>query len=244
MRDTASANQDQIRAFFNHWHIYRTIIRENYMQHREIAAALRQVLQSRYAERSFAVLDLGCGDAHLSTEVLQGLPLAYYCGVDLSDMALRYAQENLHAISCEKNFLQDDLAHAISHAPRQFEVILAGFSLHHLSYEAKAAFFRACANALKPDGIFLLYDVVNRENETRQAYLERQWQTYSQWAQLTPEQLSMVKEHVFEKDYPESFDTLTRLARSNGFREVQALYGDARDLYQAGCFYLMNGDGL
>ncbi|MGR8932879.1 MAG: class I SAM-dependent DNA methyltransferase [Gammaproteobacteria bacterium] len=237
MNDTATTHQQQIREFFNQWHIYQTIIRENYMQHREMAESLREVLQERYAERAFAVLDLGCGDAHLSAKVLQGLPVAYYCGVDLSDRALQYAEQNMQPIPCEKNFTVDDLAHAIAHAPRRYDAIIAGYSLHHLSYEAKEAFFHACADALKADGIFLLYDVISRENEARQAYLERKWQAYSQWTQLTPEQLLRVKQHVFEKDYPESFATLTQMARSNGFQRVEALYSDSRQLFQAGCFY-------
>jgi hypothetical protein len=35
----------------------------NYMHHAEFSAHIEQVLRSRFANRPFSILDLGCGDA-------------------------------------------------------------------------------------------------------------------------------------------------------------------------------------
>ncbi|MBL8252822.1 MAG: hypothetical protein JNJ76_04380 [Candidatus Competibacter sp.] len=60
-------NEATIKEFFDAWAIYDQVLDHNYMFHREIYQDVGRVIARRYAERPFAVLDLGCGSArHLA----------------------------------------------------------------------------------------------------------------------------------------------------------------------------------
>jgi len=82
-------------SFFDAWDTYQKVVTCDYMFHREIGAALNQLLRAHFGGRPFSILDLGCGDAATLTPLLEGLALQRYKGVDLSETALVLAAENL-----------------------------------------------------------------------------------------------------------------------------------------------------
>jgi methylase of polypeptide subunit release factors len=81
-------NNNQVRAYFDRWHVYQVVIEPDYMAHRGIHDALRESLRSKNIE-SFSILDLGCGDGSLLTKTLDGFPVSKYIGGDLSALALK-----------------------------------------------------------------------------------------------------------------------------------------------------------
>jgi len=79
----------EVREFFNAWAIYRKVLANNYMHHREIYQAVTELLAEQWETRPFKLLDLGCGDASFLAQALQGRAIQHYTGFDLSDPALR-----------------------------------------------------------------------------------------------------------------------------------------------------------
>jgi ubiquinone/menaquinone biosynthesis C-methylase UbiE len=192
--------------FFNRqWNIYQKVLNNNYMGHREIYAVLHELLVSR-SEKPFKMLELGCGDASFTTQALVDTSIAFYQGIDLSEVALGIARQNLEAIALENALIQGDLANFDNELPlQQFDVIMTSFALHHLDLVHKDGVFGSISNYLKPDGIFILIDVVRQQNEEREAYIRRYLDDVEQrWTQITPEDYIMVEGHISASDFPET----------------------------------------
>lgn len=94
------------------------------------------------------VLDLGCGC---------GIPvakrLASTCeviGVDISEVQIERARK----LVPEANFICSDMS-ALAFAPRQFDAVVAFYSIIHVPLEEQPELFRKIAGWLKPGGLFM-----------------------------------------------------------------------------------------
>jgi ubiquinone/menaquinone biosynthesis C-methylase UbiE len=242
MSEHPSANPELLvepQEFFNQqWNIYQKVLNNNYMGHREIYAVLHELLVKR-SEKPFKMLELGCGDASFTTQALVDTNIAFYQGIDLSEVALEIARQNLEAIALENALIKGDLANfATELSLQQFDVIMTSFALHHLDLDHKDAVFGSISNYLKSDGIFILIDVVRQEKEEREAYIRRYLNDVEQrWTQITPEEYLMVEGHISASDFPETQKTFKELATKHHFSQVECLYRDRLDTTQLLCFY-------
>ena len=218
---------DEIQAFFDGWQIYQTVIAEDYMNHRAIHAAVRGLLEAE--EAPFALLDLGSGDASQLALGLHGLPVRQCTAVDLSPHALKLAQQNLEAAgNFSVEVVHDDLLHFVQTTSlRNLEAVHSGFALHHLQRDEKAAAFRAIARLLAPDGQFILYDIVRRPDETREAYLDRYLTVIdADWNALSRADRAKARGHITTYDFPETEATLIAEAAEAGLTH-RVFYRDA-----------------
>ena len=71
-----------ISLFQQHWRVYRIMVEENFLCHREVYACLHDVLAGR--EVLFRFLDVGFGDAACATAALRETRVASYHGIDLA----------------------------------------------------------------------------------------------------------------------------------------------------------------
>lgn len=92
--------------FFNHnWQIYQKVLQNNYMKHREFYSVLHQFLVDRH-QKPFHLLDLRCGDAYNTTSALIGTSIQAYYGIDIAQVAIALAGNNLAAIPCPKTLIE------------------------------------------------------------------------------------------------------------------------------------------
>ena len=224
-------HSDEIKAFFNQWNIYQKTLKFNYLVHKEISETLHQFLNTHF-RNSFSLLDLGCGDAFLPAQTLKDTQVECYYGIDISSIALKYAQKNMEFNTYKKVFIEGHLLEIIEQFSNTFDVIVAGYSMHHLTREEKNKLFHQSYVALKPQGQFLIYDAVCKNNETRSNYLDREWQIYQTWSEMTPVELNLIHDHIYNHDYPESLETLNALAKQNGFKPSQVLFQDHNELFK------------
>ena len=211
--DTAS-----IQAFFDGWDLYRRVIAHDYMFHQDIHQAIRVELLTRKARR---ILDLGCGDASVIAGSLQGLPSPTYTGVDLSPVALQSAEGALAKAGIPARLVEDDFLLFLQDSrAADHDVVIAGYSLHHLRESDVTTFFRAARWRLAPGGVLLVYDVIREHEESREAMLERnhRWRQQT-WTSLATEDLAAIWAHVSVSDFPKSEQELTAYAREGGFLE-------------------------
>jgi cyclopropane fatty-acyl-phospholipid synthase-like methyltransferase len=224
----------QIKEFFNQWNIYKKVIKHNYMFHLEIFQILQDFLNQHKHQH---LLDLGCGDAFHMARILKNSQITNYYGVDLSEIALEEAQQNLAIVNCDKQFIQANLIEFIATQQARFDIIIAGYSIHHLTLTEKEEFFAQARIALKPGGYLLIYDIVRREDETKSDYFDRWWKYCSNnWNAMTSEELILIKEHIYNNDYPESFTVLNQIAMKQQYQKVESLYKDY--FYELYCFSL------
>jgi len=218
-------NLQTVGTFFNaSWSVYDIALEQNYMFHREIYAEVLRQLRACPADQ-YTLLDLGCGSAKYLAAVLARHPPRRYVGVDLAATALAEAGQWLRPLGFDVELRQGDLLGAVEQTPAgSFDVVFAGFAIHHLLEAEKQTFFRHAHRVLNPGGFFLMPDAVRHEDETRDLYLERYVRNVREtWTALSPEQARGVIEHITGQDFPEMPSTLTRLAGEAGFAHAGEL---------------------
>ena len=113
--------------------------------------------------RRFA--DLGCGNGILSGALLFEYPDAEGVLVDISDMFLREARDQLKEYSKNIELVKADLGtskwvQSVVHKAR-FDAIISGFTISCLSHERKKRLYGEIFDLLQPGGIFLNIDLVS-----------------------------------------------------------------------------------
>ena len=94
------------------WQVYRTVVDETYLFHREAYACLHQILVAEVTD-PFRFLDIACGDATASVDALLGTTIAHYYGIDLSAAALDLARQTLAVLACPVTIEQADFVEAL-----------------------------------------------------------------------------------------------------------------------------------
>jgi hypothetical protein len=221
--------------FQRQWQIYRILVDENYLFHREVAALLRETVL-REAPRPFRFLDLACGDASAVVTALQGTPIAHYHGIDLSEAALALAAGNLAVLDCPVTLERRDFAAAVRDWPHREDVVWIGLSLHHLPAAEKLAVMRAVRRIVGKRGLFLVYEDVMPDGESREAWLARWDAQRPLWTAYDDAAWEAITGHVHDEDFPESDSGWRELGRQAGFGRVDERFRAPSDLLRMYCF--------
>jgi ubiquinone/menaquinone biosynthesis C-methylase UbiE len=218
--------------FFNGWQIYQQVLTQNYMEHRQIAEIVNHYLREECPSLD-SVLDLGCGDGVFSRQIFQGLTLGQYWGVDLAHQAITLAQENLQDLAPQINFFPGEISIFIAQCEQQFELILAGFCLHHLSAQQKQEFLREARRCLTPRGRLIWVDVFRQEGESREGYLKRYENIMkNHWTNLSTQVKEQTLDHICQSDYPEMASSFQEWVSNAGFPQPHRLYQGAWETEQ------------
>ena len=181
---------------------------------------------------SLRILELGCGDAYIVSQLSQNTGIATYCGIDLSAMALSFAAQNLSHKVEKLDLHEGDMQSCIDLLNAKYDIIIAGHSLHHLSQDGKRNIFQKCRELIAPDGCFFFYDLANRNSETRVEFLHRCIDYFeNNWVNMSNKQLAMIREHVLQQDFPESPDEWAEIATLAGFERSSCKYRDEQEMY-------------
>jgi SAM-dependent methyltransferase len=215
--------------FQQEWQIYRTLVDENYLFHREAYACLHQILVEEVAN-PFRFLDIACGDATASVDALLGTPIAHYCGIDLSAAALDLARQTLAVLACPVTFEQADFVEALRDWSAPVDVVWIGLSLHHMRSPEKLTVMRDIRRILSPRGLLVIYEPTSPDGEDRAGWLRR-WDTQQPlWSAYTPAQWERFTAHVHAADYPETVSQWLALARAAGFPKMREVFATPSDL--------------
>jgi ubiquinone/menaquinone biosynthesis C-methylase UbiE len=215
---------NKCRDFFNdEWKLYQKILNNNYMEHQAIYGAVHNFIVDNWQQEPLRILDIGCGDASFMSRTLLNTNVSFYCALDISDTAISIAQENMKSISCDQKFIQGDFCQEIpllsTEKQDQFNLIITSFAFHHLSLEKKDYVLNQLKQLLSPEGIFIMIDLVCKNNESREIYIEKYLQTVKkEWLQLSVEELKLISNHMLNSDYPETIETIGTFAQENGLK--------------------------
>jgi SAM-dependent methyltransferase len=212
--------------------IYRRVVEADYMSHRAFFRVLHDLLKARSAP--FSLLDLACGDAACSVGALCGTKVSDYTAVDLAEPALFLAASNARSLRCATEVVHRDFQEYVNTASRLWDVIFISFSFHHLNSKAKVAFAPQIRRTLSAGGEWIFFEPMLQGKETREGFLDR-WKASLEhdWREFTPEEKTIIWEHVSQYDFPENLRTFERLALEGGFRTFEHLYTDPFCFYGA-----------
>jgi len=171
--------------FQHQWQLYRKFVDNNYFYHREVYGQLHRILVDE-AVQPFRFLDIACGDARATVEILKGTRVAHYFGIDLSQATLELASKALGSLGCPVTLGQRDFVEALHDWPQSVDVAWIGLSLHHLLAPAKLSLMREIRGIVGDRGLFLIYENASPDGEDRDAWLRR-WERQNQplWTALT-----------------------------------------------------------
>jgi ubiquinone/menaquinone biosynthesis C-methylase UbiE len=224
--------QETAQAMFQQaWRIYRIVVDENYLFHREAYACLHQVLRQEMS-RPFRFLDLACGDATPSLDALRGTAIAHYYGLDLSAAALDLARQTLEVLGCPVTLEQGDLVERLPTWTEPVDVVWIGLGLHHMSTSEKRVVMGTVRNLLPEDGLFVIYEDTSPDGEAREAWLQRWDDQKPLWTAYSQEEWDVITGHVHEADFPESVSSWRRLGHDAGFNAVEERFVAPSDLFR------------
>lgn len=227
---------------FDEWNLYDKIGRSNTMRQREISAAIRNELSK--TTTPLRVLDLGCGDGWMLYMVLAESVVARFVGVELSESAIdrltRRALPGIRPDAGERKLVLGDIAIELRQLPtRGFDLVHAGYSLHHYTTEAKPAVLDEIARVLDTEGRLFWTDIIRAEGETREGFVQRLADNvHATWLDISPEERKSVIDHMWKCDYSEPESWMVREMESRGLRLVGRLFRDefyASYLFQKPC---------
>jgi SAM-dependent methyltransferase len=117
------------------------------------------VLVSVLPDSPRSVLDLGCGDGRLAALVMEHRPsVEHVVAVDSSPPMLRHARARFDGD--ERVHVREwDLDESLTPLGR-FDVVVAGFSIHHVGDRRKQSLFGEVAGQLTDGGVFANLEVV------------------------------------------------------------------------------------
>ena len=227
--------EPSLALFQRQWKLYRKVVDNNYLFHREAYAQLHRILADE-GVRPFRFLDIACGDACATAEALNGTRVAHYHGIDLCQAALNLAANALAMLGCPIMLEQRDFIEALHHWSRPVDIAWIGLSLHHLVAPAKLTLMRKIRGIVGDNGLFLIYEDASPDDEDRAAWLRRWDRQKPSWTALTVEEWDAITAHVHTADFPETTSRWHSLGREAGFSRVRELFVAPSNLFRMYCF--------
>ncbi len=109
-------------------------------------------------EKGIKILDIGCGVGGNLIYISKNFPNCKFVGIDLHEISVKEAREKI-----KRNKLEDRITVELGDASaldyrEEFDLIMMIISLHEIPYDLQEKVIKECYNALKNEGIILIFD--------------------------------------------------------------------------------------
>lgn len=215
---------------FQQWDMYDRIVDGNWMRHRELWAAIENVVAS--PQDPINILDVGSGDGTMAFGGLQKHSVGGYVALDLSLDALQRIKEKPAFGTAGETFhrqvIHGDFTQTIKDQPqRYFHLVICSFSLHHLSLDGKRSMLLDLNEVIASSGQFIWIDTYLGKNDSRNEFLQRLEKIMlNEWVTLTTEERREAVEHIWSSDFPESEPQMEQLMTETGFLNPRRIWSD------------------
>jgi tRNA (cmo5U34)-methyltransferase len=178
----------------------------------------------RIAPHAVNLLDVGCGAGNYTLMMLSKLKNLNCTLVDVSKPMLDKAFERVSKETKNRVEIIHGDIREIELKENHFDIILAGAVLHHLREDADWEFtFSKLFRLLKPNGCFMISDLIIQETETMNSYI---WEKYGDYLEKLggKEYRKKVLDYVAKEDSPRSMNFQMDLMQKVGFKNVEILH--------------------
>ncbi len=170
------------------------------------------------------ILDVGCGAGNYTLKLLEKLPNLDVKLIDLSKPMLDRASERISTVSGGAvNTIQGDIRE-IKLKEETYDIILAAAVLHHLRDDAEwESVFRKMYNALRPNGSFWVFDLVEDQIPAIQ---DMMWKRYGDYLVDFKDEAfrDLTYGYIIQEDTPRSLLYQIDVMRKVGFKQVTILH--------------------
>jgi tRNA (cmo5U34)-methyltransferase len=172
-------------------------------------------------DNGFSVLDMGAGTGFLSSLVLRRFPRAHVTLVDVDSVKLDAARERLSEFEARTSFVSADFARVDPEGA--FDLIVAAFSMHHVSNLDKRAIYRTLYSHLNRNGTLVVADRLKGPTPELDSAYKSHWENEARALGTTEDDLERSKEHWRDDHVVSLSDHLEWIANS-GFRDIDVSY--------------------
>ncbi|MBI5459468.1 methyltransferase domain-containing protein [Methanobacterium sp.] len=195
----------------------------------------RYFLGNNPSKRPVKVLDLGCGNAALTMELLKEDKKINATLVDGSLEMLENARENLSDYP-NMNFMHKTFQELLENGsqdddilPHNFDFVVSSLAIHHLHTEEKKSLFQYLYDHLESGGFFLNIETVKAPTDELESWYRVLW---SEW----------IEENQVKLDVKKSFEYLPEQYKDNPDNNPDKLQMQLNALESAGfsqvdCYY-------
>jgi tRNA (cmo5U34)-methyltransferase len=166
-------------------------------------------------DRPCRVLDLGCGNGVLSELVFRKLPQAMVVGFDLTGGMLRAYERKLASQAGKFELRQGDFR--TDSIGSGYDLILAGLTLHHLTWAEREDFYHTLYAGLNAGGRLLARDIIIDEDPAVRQEQYTYWREFMKSQGAEPD--FWYAKHL-EKDHPPTLADHFAWLRKAGFSQV------------------------
>ncbi|SDS28731.1 class I SAM-dependent methyltransferase [Gramella sp. MAR_2010_147] len=175
-----------------------------------------------------AILDLGCGNGNITAQLIPHFPEAVFNLVDASSEMLDLCRKqfNNYTVNFHNSYFKD-----FCFQKDHYDLVVAGFSLHHCNTKEKQSLFRKIYSSLKSGGVFCYSDLmINKTNPAHPALL-KEWGDFVNSNFPGGEKWDWVMEHYRIYDKPEDYHLQIEWLEQAGFNNIQIPYRDGYWIY-------------
>ena len=182
---------------------------------------------TEYLPQDFApknILDLGCGNGNVTARLLQLFPESCFTLLDASEEMINFCKEQFKAYKVEyvESYFKD-----YKFEDEQYDLITAGFSLHHCNSEEKKILFKGIYRSLKKGGIFACSDLMINKSKPEHSVLLGKWKSFVFESFPDGEKWEWLMEHYSEFDKPDDYNDQKQWLKEAGFNDIRIPTADS-----------------
>jgi tRNA (cmo5U34)-methyltransferase len=210
-----------VKSHFNtKYHDYDVLIRKLIPKYDELHKHVVDVIDYP-ANKSINILDLGIGTGQTALALLGKYPKAHIDGVDISRKMIALGQERLKDYLDKVRFSEQDINDFT--AQDKYNACVAVLCVHHLNQEQKQTLFRKVFEWLKPNGIFVIGDIITFDTEQETKEKENEWKNFLT-NNLGTAEGNYWFENYQEEDLPSTISEQLLWLKTAGFMEVKSTW--------------------
>ena len=164
------------------------------------------------------ILDLGCGNGNVASRLLQLFPDSKFTLLDASEQMINICKTQFKDYQVEyvESYFKD---HRFK--DDYYDLITAGFSLHHCDSEEKKMLFQKINRSLKKGGVFSCSDLMINKNKPEHLKLLNAWRAFVYKSFPNGEKWKWLMEHYDEFDKPDDYNDQIKWLKEAGFKNIK-----------------------
>ena len=173
-------------------------------------------------QKSFKVLDLGCGTGEISKRIKEKFPNSKISCLDFAENMIELAKIKLHEYNDVTYYAGDFKDFKF---PRKYDAVVSSLALHHLiTDDDKKQVYKKIFDNLLPGGVFYNADVVLGSNDYLQELYLIKWKEFMTKNVSVEYVEKEVMPKYYDEDHPARLTDHIKWLTDIGFKDVDVIW--------------------